>query len=189
MEFQIFCSLASLGPTSTILVATFRVSLITWSFLTANGGRDSVSLFYFNKCVFIPNNLLFFFKLSGGTSQCRWINFYMTPSISLRFVVFNVLNPVNLYDVSKQNDCGEYFLEYFVIKHFKLRFQWMQLFHLHSPRPLFSSLQRSQQELRHRGFVYPQCPRLATTTSTGQQKTALRRSLKTHSPSWRKCCC
>lgn len=85
--------------------------------------RQRNTFFYCNECVFILNKLLFFFQLSGGTSRCPWINFYMIPLVSLRLVVFNVFNPVNLYDVSKQNDDGEHFLECFGIKHFKLRFQ------------------------------------------------------------------
>lgn len=90
---------------------------ITCSIVAANGGGDSVTLFFsWNECFY--SQLLFFFKLSGGTSL--QINFYMTPSVSLRLVVFNVFNPVNLYDVSKQNDD---FLDCFGIKYFKLRFQ------------------------------------------------------------------
>lgn len=49
------------------------------------------------------------------------VNFFEVCGFRLHINL--LLNPVNLYDVSKQNDCGEYFLEYFVIKHFKLRFQ------------------------------------------------------------------
>lgn len=59
---------------------------ITCLIVAANGGQ---TLFFLNsnECVFILNNKNFFFKLSGGTSRCLWINFYMIPSVSLRLVV------------------------------------------------------------------------------------------------------